>query len=238
MRLSAGLPGEARRAAPRFEDERWRGSTLQLGLTSVARVVNRQTDIVMLGLLAGAQDAGVYRLAFSGSLIVAFSQEAVGALIAPRIATFHARGDKRRLQRMLTRSTRVVVALSLLVATTLIAFGQWLLVGLFGQEFEAGYLALVILTLSRLVQATAGPGTLVLNMTGHDREAARVLAGGSLLNIVLNGALIPVYGMAGAATATLLATLTWSYLVRWQARVRLGLDPSVWHRIGPADSDG
>jgi O-antigen/teichoic acid export membrane protein len=52
-----------------------------------------------------------------------------------------------------------------------------------------------------LVRAAAGPSQTVLMVAGRQNQAAMVLAGAVLINLMLCGLLIPGMGSAGAALA-------------------------------------
>jgi O-antigen/teichoic acid export membrane protein len=99
---------------------------------------------------------------------------------------------------------------------------------LFGQAFTAGYLPMVILIGGHVVAALLGAFNGLLNMTGNEAAGARAIAVGAFVNLVLNIALIPVYGMVGAATATLISALVWHGMLSWGIRKHVGIRPTVF----------
>ena len=52
-----------------------------------------------------------------------------------------------------------------------------------------------------------GSGGILLNMTGNEHLSARVTGIGLITNIILNGLLIPIFGINGAAIATIFSLL-------------------------------
>ena len=75
-----------------------------------------------------------------------------------------------------------------------------------------------------------------MNMTGHQDRTAIVITITAGVNVVLNGALIPFYGVAGAATATAISAVIWNLWLFGDVRRRHGLNPSVftrWPRLWP-----
>ena len=64
-------------------------------------------------------------------------------------------------------------------------------------------------------------------MTGHERAAARIMALCVAANIALNAALIPLWGLAGAATATALATAMRNLLMLAYTRRVLNINASA-----------
>ena len=90
-----------------------------------------------------------------------------------------------------------------------------LVLSLFGAEFTAASTALLILIAGQLVNAVTGPCNLLLSMTGHQATTARIMAGAVGVNLALNLALIPRFGIEGAAVATMLSTLTYCSISTW-----------------------
>src|SRR4029078_897499 len=73
---------------------------------------------------------------------------------------------------------------------------------LFGPSFGEGYPLLFILSVGLLVRASIGRAESLLPMAGQQGICAAVYTGAFFLNVILNFALIPVFGLKGAAMAT------------------------------------
>ena len=61
-----------------------------------------------------------------------------------------------------------------------------------------------------MVSAFAGPAGNLLQMTGRQLIYMNVLFVGALINIILNYFLIPIYGIEGAAIASMCSLLFWN----------------------------
>jgi O-antigen/teichoic acid export membrane protein len=112
------------------------------------------------------------------------------------------------------------------MAVALIGLGPRVL-ALYAPGFEAGYPALVVLVLGQALNALAGSVGLLLVMTGHDGDVAKVSAGVAVLNITLNFALIPHFDMVGAAIASALSIVIWNFILVVVVRKRLKLNSSA-----------
>ena len=99
------------------------------------------------------------------------------------------------------------------------------LLGAFGPGFESGATALVILGAAKLFAAACGPVDVVLLMAG--RSALSLLDNGLALaaNILLNLALVPRYGINGAAVAWAVSLFITNALPLAQVWRRPGLHP-------------
>ena len=224
------LPREMKGTAPAYETRAWAGSALPFLLVGGQHLINAQTDIIMLGWFKTAAEVGVYRVASIGAGVVFFAFAAAYGALAPSIARLHAEGDTARLQRVITLSARAILLLSVPVALALVFLGRWLLSGIFGPEYAVGATALAILAFGQLVTAGMGLAVPILNMTGHERDTAKVLAVSVLVNVALNALLIPLWGIEGAALAAVISVAMWNILLSVLAYRRLGLQATA---LGP-----
>jgi O-antigen/teichoic acid export membrane protein len=230
LAVSAGLlhravPKETWNVAPVQERRVWISTAIPLFLIAGAQLLLLQSDVLMLGAIAGTEPAGLYAVASRMATWVTFGINAANVIAAPMISELHSKGRMADLQRMADLTSRGVVAFAVPVVLILVLAGKWIL-GLFGAEFEAAYPALVVLALCNLLIALNGPGGFLMTMTGNQRIAAWVIGGCAVLGIALNAVLIPIWGMVGAATATTIAyglrTVLLGYLVRRLVGIRTG----------------
>jgi O-antigen/teichoic acid export membrane protein len=92
------------------------------------------------------------------------------------------------------------------------------------------YVPLVILCVGQLVNASMGSVASVLNMTGHERETTKSVLVGAFVNVTLNLALVPVWGMIGAAIATACTLVVWNVIMWHKARTLVGIETSPFVR--------
>ena len=142
--------------------------------------------------------------------------------LAPAVASLHIAGDMQRLQRVVTASARAMLAISLPIALVMIVFGQPVLV-IFGPEFTQGATALAILSTGQLVNVAMGSVGLLLMMTGHERDTAWGVGIATVVNVALNGLLIPRWGIEGAAVATATSLVVWNLLLAVWVYRKLGI---------------
>jgi len=209
----------------RIEIGAWLAVSLPLLLLGGFQILLSQTDILLVGFLLDTDRAGVYAVASRLSLLVALGLFAVNTIAAPMIAELWAAEERRRLQRLLTVSAR-----ALLIATLPLALGLALAGGfalrLFGEGFDQARGALLILIAGQLVNAASGVVASVMIMTGLERQAARIMGVVAALNLLLNGVLIPQFGIAGAALATASSTVVWNLAMLVTVWRRRRLNPS------------
>jgi len=232
--LHKALPAQAKTAAPAYETASWIKAALPMALISEMIILNDNLDIIMLGAIRGTENAGVYSIATRGAGLITLLLTAMNTVMGPMISRIYAAGEIKRMERTLIRITRTLTALSLPVALGLMVFGNFFLL-IFGQGFQEGWTALVILSAARLVNVAMGPVGLLLVMSGHEKDSAVLVGLSCLLNAVLNALFIPRYGMNGAAMATATSMVLWNVLLSIAVFRRLNILTSVFGRftIGP-----
>jgi O-antigen/teichoic acid export membrane protein len=218
-------------AKPDYEVRPWLAMALPSIFIAGMGVLQNSIDRVMIGSLLNTDLSGIYNAATRTATLVAFGLQAVNAMLAPMVSGMHSTGDTRQLQRVLRMAAWGLFSYTALGSVALIAFGPWVL-ALFGEEFAAGYAPLVIMVLAQTVNATCGSVGLLLQMTGHQRKVATVLAVTAVLNVALNVVLIPRFGMNGAAAATGITMVVWNLTMLVIVKRVLNLNPTIFRIPG------
>ena len=193
---------------------------------AMTRLLSR-TDVLMLGLLLGTREAGIYHIALQAALVVQFAMTVSNTITTPEFARLHAAGDHMNLQTHAQMSARVVVAVGLPLAGLLIWFGGDIIAFLFGEAFRSASTPLGVLTAGYTISFLFGAPGFLLNMTGFERMTFRVYGVIAVANIGLNICLIPIYGLVGAAIATSLALITQNLALWLAVRRELGMSCAV-----------
>ena len=198
------------------------GTALPMYGAAIADVVMTFSDVLILGLFATAADVGIYTAAARTALLTRFLLLANSAVAAPRFAALHAARDEEGVARLAVRSTLLTTFSSVPLLLLFIIFPAQIL-SLFGSQFEAGAQVLIVLTIGQFVNAMTGPVGYLLNMSGFHRIEGRIAVVGALLTVGLCFALIPFWGLLGAAAAKAIATATCNLLRVYFAKSRLGI---------------
>lgn len=195
-------PAQVKSAEPVYRGKEWLRGAFPFALLGCTQLLTTQTDTVMLGVLGSAADVGIYRVVTQGALLTSISLVVVSKMIRPQVASLYAAHDLKGLQRLITKSMRAAMYMSVPPCLCLVFFGGAILGLVFGPEYEAGSFALAVLTVGSLIYVISGASSLILDMTGHERYSLIGLALGATMNVALNFLLIPPLGLNGAALAT------------------------------------
>lgn len=223
--LFRNQPAEIRTSStPIYERNRWRKTLIPLALISGLQVINQQIDVAILAIFHDDEEVGVYRAVFQLALLVVFGLQAMNIPLQPHFARLYEKRDMVRLQRLVTITARLILTFALPAVVMLMAFGSQVLSLVFGEGYKVGAIALGILATGQLVNAAMGSVGVLLNMTGHEKDAMRGVAISAVANVLLNFLLIPTFGMAGAAASTAMTLTIWNLLLRRSVKQRLGVE--------------
>ena len=231
--VGAGLlryfsPPPLLKAAPRYDTRQWLGMALPMLAAEGAGVVYTTTDIILLGVFRPAEEVGLYQVAIRTAGLILVFLTASNWVLAPWFARLHASSDRARLQRIVTRATRVTSLLSLAVFGVLVLGGRELLALFFGETFTRAWGVLLVLGGARLVDVAAGPMMILMAMTGGQNALAWIVGIAAFANALGCWLLIPRFGMYGAATSTALVMVTTSLALVIAVRRRTGIRTTVF----------
>ncbi len=184
------------------------------------------TDTIMLGIFRTEEEVGIYNVALKISMITSITLMAINTIAAPKFAEFWGKGDIKGLAKVAQQSTKLIFWTSFPILLVFLIFPKPIL-GIFGKEFKAGAIALMILTVGQFVNAAAGSVGYILQMTGHQKFHQNVILIGALLNTILNYLLIPIYGIIGAAVASAVSMIFWN--VAFSVKVKTSLKEFIFY---------
>jgi O-antigen/teichoic acid export membrane protein len=203
--------------------EVWSFSASMLGIGFLEFIIS-QVDKVVLGFYRGAREVGIYSLAAALVVYVPLILSSVNQIFSPTIADLHTRGEYALLARMFQSLTKWILGLTLPLASVIIVFSHPLM-RIFGHDFEVGWPILIIGTLGQLVNCGVGSVGYLLLMSGNERRLIRVQMVMAAVMVALSAALVPLWGIVGAAVAAAVTNVGvngWNLL---EVRRVLGLSP-------------
>ena len=230
-----------RRCFGRFSPSAWQVRGRRIAAMGRAALSNTATDalsgffvrldLYLVGILMGERAAGVYAMARQLAMPVRQVRQGFDGLLTPMVAkTLHARGAETA-SLAIASATRLILALQVPLLIALCAVGRPLLHWL-GPEFVAGWLAAVLLTLAETVQGAYGIGELMF-VYRRPRLGLQVNGAGLLIALAASVALIPLWGIDGAAAAVLIAYCARAWLRRAVLKASLGVGVPLHHSLGP-----
>ncbi|MCK9907962.1 oligosaccharide flippase family protein [Microbacteriaceae bacterium K1510] len=204
-----------------YQPKTWLATSLPIFVVEGFYLLLTYVDILMLENMRSPDEVAVYYAGARLLAIVAFVYFAIAGATTHKFTQYHVAGDKERLASFFKETTRWTFWPSLAVCAVILGFGYPLL-GLFGSNFESGYVVMFVLAVGMLARAAVGPAERLLNMLGERTQCASIYAIAFAINLALCFLLIPRLGIEGAAISTSTALVVESIMLYRVAKRRLG----------------
>ncbi len=161
-------------------------------------------DIIMISQLRSSYELGLYSCASPLSRMFLSFFIALQAVMLPRFSELHAYGDIKKIKIKLIYAYKIsMYALPLLFLS--IIFSEHIISLLFGDRYIKASTAFEILVVGSYIFGFFAVNSSLLQAVNMQKKLVHAMLISVLLDIVLNVLLIPVYGIEGAALATMLS---------------------------------
>ncbi len=220
LRLKTGTGIREVLGAP--ADRRMKAFAFPLLGVSLVSMIAYWLDILLLGMLGGPVLSGLYQPAARTAGLLRAVLPAFSGIAAPLVAALQAGDESAETGRLYRLVTRWMVLLVTPATLFLMVLPEPVLL-LFGPRFSASAPALALLAAAAFAQSFGGIAGTVLSMAGHARVTFLNALVALAVQVALSVLLIPLYGTAGAAAASLGAMLLLSALRLLQVSRVLGV---------------
>jgi len=174
-------------------------------------------DIIMLGHLSQAYDAGIYGVATPTANLLLVAPFAFGSLFLPIITGLYAQKKMAEMQKMFKIVTRWIFSLIFPVFLFTVLFSRGILAVLFGPVYVQGATAMIILASGIFIVSCIGPVSSILESIKKTKLIFFNTVICSVFNIFLNLWLISLFeasgnAIIGAALATSFSYVLWNFM--------------------------
>jgi O-antigen/teichoic acid export membrane protein len=189
-------------AAPQIDVDAWRRllvEALPLGIALVLNTIYFRIDALLLSVLRGPEDTGIYGAAFRFlEVSTGFTNLLVLSLFPLLAAAAHGH-DVARVRELAQRGLDVLVLAGVPLVVATIAVAPSLVHLAAGEAFSASVSPLrIVIVAAALMPVNSLFGYLLIAMR-HERDALWLNIVALVVNVALNLALIPRYGVLAAA---------------------------------------
>lgn len=171
-------------------------------LRSSGSYVYEWVDVLVLGFFVPTSYIGAYEIAWRVATVTLQLTNAIRESIFPRISELHAANKKPELQSVISRWVQPPVYLTIPGFFGAIVLGEEVLGTLFGPEVVLAASVLVIFMAEKVVRTVHILFSAAVCAMDRPELGYRADVVALPLNLVLNLALIPTFGLVGAAVAT------------------------------------
>jgi O-antigen/teichoic acid export membrane protein len=185
------------------------------GASSMVEVLLEWVDVIAVFILLGPAAGGIYGAINRCVRLGVMLEHTARVVTGPVISSALAINDAVRTRQVFSAATGLLILGAWPFYLLLMLFGP-VVMSVFGPGFEAAAPALLIIGPAMMISVSAGGVQSMLLMGGHSRWQLLNKFTALLVAVVLNVTLIPVWGIAGAATAWAAAVLVDCALATYQ----------------------
>ena len=172
-----------------------------LGAYMLSQIMN-WTDTLMLGYFRTSDIVGLYNAAVPLAHVIVTFVGSTHFIFIPIVAKLYSQNLTSELKRNYQIITKWMLFAVLPLFFVFTLFPEVILGSIFGANYIKASVALQILSVCFLIHAILGPSGATLLSMGKSRFILNTTIIGTVINITLNAALIPIWSIEGAAVAT------------------------------------
>lgn len=191
-------------------------------VTTLMTYLIGHTGVIMLGIFRPEEEVGYYAVAVQLASLTAFMLQAVNTMATPNYSELFHSDKVDELLCVARKTAKLVFWVTTPVLFFLIFFGKFLIDTIYGEEFAVVYGPMFFLLIGLFVNAISGSTGAFMNMTGHQKSLLYIKLAAALLNILLNLALTPKYGLSGAAISSMISLIFWNLAVLLYIKLKFG----------------
>lgn len=159
-------------------------------------------DVAIIGFFLTQSDVAVYEIAWRVTAVVMLFSNSIATTIFPQVSQWDAENATERIETLLSEAIAPALFVAIPAFFGAVMFSKEILGLVFGSEYTAGWLVLIILMGEKVIQSVHVILGRSLQGIDHPGLAAKAGVISMVLNLVLNVVLVFEYGIVGAAVAT------------------------------------
>lgn len=176
------------------------------GLSSLLYIVYYKVDTVMLSLIRGTYEVGIYESAYKVVNILISLIVILDNLVMPKFFKLY-KENKSKMIRIYEVLLKNGLIFGIPFSIILMYMSDYIINILYGSQYKDSIFILKILVWTVVIRLLAAIAGFVITASDNMNKKVKFQAIFAILNIIMNAILIPIYGVAGAAFATVITEL-------------------------------
>ena len=198
--------------------------SVPLTMSDAGGLLQNKVDVLMVGFFLSGSAVGIYNLSSVLTQILTLPGIGFNTIYPSIAARMYSNDELADLEALFTQVTRWTFTLSLLPAIGLLVYSGEVL-SIFGKGFSTGEIVLSLFVIGQFSITATGPTGYTLMMTDHQYFVLFDRWSLATANAVLNYLFITRFGLAGAAFATAIVSVSTSIIRVWGIWYLEGLFP-------------
>jgi O-antigen/teichoic acid export membrane protein len=193
-------------------------------LASFSGILVQSIDVIMIDRFLGLSAAGIYTIGFFFGTLILIPMRTMAKIGSVVIADAWKKNDLKTISEVYTKSS-----LTLSIVGLLFFVGIWGNIDnvfqLVGEEYSEGKYVILFIALANVVEILTGmSGQIIVNSRYYQWQTYLMFIF-AVIVVITNLIFIPLYGIVGAAIATLISKIILGLMKFIFIRVRFGLQP-------------
>ncbi len=201
-------------------------------LSATAVVFISNIDILMLGYILGLKDVAIYSVAFFVATVIQIPHRNISRIMSPILAVAWQHRDIKKIHSLYRQSS-----------ITLLIAGVWLFILIWSNIdeifslmpksdiYREGKMVIFFIGISRVLDMAAGINSEILSITRYYIFNLITVLLLIALIVITNYIFIPLYGIEGAAFATLLSVIIYNTIKYWFIFFKIKIQPFSVHTL-------
>ncbi|GAC1466406.1 MAG: hypothetical protein PVS3B1_05040 [Ktedonobacteraceae bacterium] len=230
--LSRILKRDMNYARCSYAPRAWLSTSAPLFFSGLIFGILNSADVLFLSTFSTPVNAAIYVATNRVSNLTMMPLVALNVIFLPVMAEYNAAKKQTQLESMLKLVTKWSLSLSLPVFLASLIFHDPIL-GIFGPQYRAGGLALIILCIGSVMNSGAGSVLQLLAITGHLRTVSINSLITIGINVVLSFILVPSLNILGVALADTCSVIILNGLCLVEVYWLMRIHPYRWDMYKP-----
>ncbi|MFH0884919.1 MAG: flippase [Candidatus Micrarchaeota archaeon] len=184
------------------------------------------SDRLILGFMvepsSSAAMVAVYSMATTLAAVLMVFPGSVGSIFLPLVSRLSGKNDLEGMREVMATAQRWSLFITLPVAAVMMAFSGDMLSVFYGSQYSGGAASMALFTLGLVIASFSFMASLALTAMRLVKIELFVAVACGIVNVALNLLLIPMYGMEGAAAASVASFILSTLLLTHYARKLIG----------------
>ena len=193
-------------------------------LNNFSNLAVLQIDTIMVNMYLDSSAVGIYTITFFFGTLVFIPAKALNKIAPSIIAKAYKEDDQKTIKTIYYKSCGNLFIIGILILLGLMVNLDNVF-HIIPRSYEQGKYIIVLIGMANLIKMAGGTNDSIITYSKEYKITTLFLIMLGVLVISLNFIFIPIYGMTGAAFASLLALLFYNLLKMLFIRIKYGLNP-------------
>ncbi|HDQ15758.1 MAG TPA: flippase [Bacteroidetes bacterium] len=181
--------------------------SVPLLFVAISYLIIGWTDTIMLGYFESETVVGLYNAALPTAALMMFAPSVLVPLLLPVFSSLMSKKKNNQISNLYKTVSYWTVLINLPLLMLFFAASNLILKILFGDIFTTASFAFIVLSAGFFMKSLAVPSIKMMELHKQTKTIFWIILSSALLNVLLNLAMIPRYGMDGAAISSAISFL-------------------------------